>query len=374
MKTARIPPRESSPKKFLFISITILLSTIVVGGFLEVFVRLTFKDVVLFNRFHTAANYDGFTLRRLRPNTTFYHSSRDGRWRFITNRQGFRDTKDYEYKKLPSEFRVIVLGDSHMQGFEVRQQHTLSAVLERILKKKGMAAQVLNTGISGFSTAEQLAFIESEGIRYQPDAIVLGLFGNDFDDNIKSGLYQIVDGELKIVKTSHIPGVNLLDIHNAIPPLRWLSQNSHFYSLLFNTIWNFAKKLLLSSAEQKMKQEVSVSPDVTSIQQAKIELAKSIIIRLKNAVNKVGARLIIVDIPGRKNALEAKSSIPPVMRSFLKNKSDHLIHFDDVLASYQGTTEFHVPHGQHHINELTHFLLANAIADELSGVKTIGTQ
>ena len=53
-------------------------------------------DIFLAPRFHTEAAYGDFVLRRMRPNSVFWHTSRDGSWKFVTNFQGFRDTEDYD--------------------------------------------------------------------------------------------------------------------------------------------------------------------------------------------------------------------------------------------------------------------------------------
>src|SRR5262249_1431354 len=130
----------------------LLVGSILIGLLVAEFgTRLIFGDtIVLFPRYFTAAHYDGLTLRRLIPNSTFWHTSIDGHWEFRTNAQGFRDDEDYTYDKPAGTRRVLVLGDSHTQGFEVRQSSTFAKVLEHRLRVRGVQAQVLNAGISGF--------------------------------------------------------------------------------------------------------------------------------------------------------------------------------------------------------------------------------
>ncbi|RMH35933.1 MAG: hypothetical protein D6690_07585, partial [Nitrospirae bacterium] len=212
-------------------------------------VRMFLSDeIVLFPRFHTDAHYGDYVLRRLRPNTEFTHRSIDGIWEFHTNNKGFRDFEPYQYEKPKGQIRVLVLGDSHTEGFEVRQDHTFSHLLRKILRLKGLKAQVLNTGVSGFSTAEELVFLEQEGVKYSPDVVVVGFFANDFSDNLKAGLFRLKDGYLVESSRNHIPGVKYLNVINEIGLFRWLSQHSYFYSFVFNGVWNLAKKALLTKA------------------------------------------------------------------------------------------------------------------------------
>src|SRR5262245_23571953 len=163
----------------------------------EHIVRLLFGDrIVLFPRFHDTASYGKYTIRRLRPNTTFWHHSVDGSWEFVTNSKGFRSDSEYSYDKPNGALRVLCLGDSNTQGFECHQDKTYSSVIQRFLGKSGVKAEVINAGVSGFSTVEALVFLENEGIKYSPNVVVLGYFANDADDNIKADLFRMNNGAL----------------------------------------------------------------------------------------------------------------------------------------------------------------------------------
>ena len=86
----------------------------------EVVVRIFYKDTtVMFPRYHTDAVYGDYTLRKIRPNSNFFHTSIDGNWEFTTNSQGFRNYKDFVYEKPEGLIRIVSLGDSHTQGYEV---------------------------------------------------------------------------------------------------------------------------------------------------------------------------------------------------------------------------------------------------------------
>ena len=198
-------------------------------------VRLLYKnETVLFPRYHTDYRYERYTIRGIRPNTEYWMTSVDGSWKFVTNNKGFRNTKDFSYAKPANTIRVLSLGDSHTQGYEVRQDFTFSAVLERFLNHHAKNAEVINAGVSGFSTAEELVFLENEGVKYSPDVVVLGFFANDFEDNLKAGLFGL-DAQNRLIeqKYEHIPGVRIQNAIYRVPGVRWLSENSYFYSLLF---------------------------------------------------------------------------------------------------------------------------------------------
>src|SRR5688572_14635277 len=86
-------------------------STLFALGIGEAVVRALYKDqTVLFPRYHTDYRYGRYTLRGIRPNAEFQHVSVDGRWRFVTNSRGFRDTREFAYQKPAATLRVLALG------------------------------------------------------------------------------------------------------------------------------------------------------------------------------------------------------------------------------------------------------------------------
>jgi GDSL-like Lipase/Acylhydrolase family len=172
----------------------------------EIFVRVFLGDTIgLFPRYHAEAAYGDFRIRRLRPATTFWHTSADGSWQFVVNKQGFRSERDFSYSKTDGVLRVIMLGDSHTQGYEARQDRTYAAIIERYLNERGLKIEVINTGVSGFSTAEAAVLLEYEALKYDPDVVILGFFANDMEDNTKSSLFRLKNGELVVRRTTHIP-------------------------------------------------------------------------------------------------------------------------------------------------------------------------
>ena len=328
----------------------------------EIGTRLLFgSQVLLVPRYHTSAQYGEFTLRRLRPNFQFWHTDRDGHWKFVTNSQGFRSYEDFHFEKPQGTFRVIALGNSTTEGFEVRQRYTYPAVLERYLKKNGVQAEVFNTGISGFGTAEELVYLENEGIKYTPDAVVLGFFGNDFDDNVRSDLFRMVDGELVVANKVYIPGVRVLDVINAVPLLRWLSENSYFYSFAMNTFWDAAKQARLGSAEQARETEFTIS---TSIDKYKVELQIALLRRLYAFCRSRGIMLIVVDIPQRSEP-DFMVSIPADLQNQFRENSDALILSEDIFGPYIGLSELHALHGAGHPNEFSDVIIGIAVGQEI---------
>lgn len=341
-------------KRLLAPALLVLASLMVALALGEVAVRALFKDqTVMFPRYHTDYRYGRYTLRGIRPNAEFWHTSRDGSWRFVTNAKGLRDARDFPYDKAPGVLRVLALGDSHTQGYEARQEATYAAVLERYLAARGVRAEVLNAGVSGFSTAEALAFLENEGYKYRPDVVVLGFYANDYEDNLKAGLFAL-DGERLVERRlAHIPGVRLQNAIYALPGVRWLSENSYAYSLAFNGVWLYFKSAL---REQSTRADVPdfdyAVPSKTGHSDYEVALAAALIERMQRFCERRGMRLIVADIPRPGGAYEASASLPPQLPQGVE-----AVPTLSLLGELHGAAQLHVPHGHRHISELTHALI-----------------
>jgi hypothetical protein len=136
-------------------------------------------------------------LYRFDPVTGVTHNPRvEGWWMvegvaYVTiNNEGFRD-RNHGVAKPPGTFRVVVLGDSNAEAFQVPQEDAFWSVLERRLQScpwlSRRPVEVLNFGLSGFGTTQELLTYEKFARKYRPDIVLLAFFiGNDLRDNVRS--------------------------------------------------------------------------------------------------------------------------------------------------------------------------------------------
>jgi lysophospholipase L1-like esterase len=106
------------------------------------------------------------------------------------NSLGFRDHEHAE-EKPPGIFRLAVLGDSFTEALQVELERTWWKLLEKSLSAchpKGAArVEVLNFGVSGYSTAQELLTLRSHVLRFRPDAVLVAFFaGNDVAENVRT--------------------------------------------------------------------------------------------------------------------------------------------------------------------------------------------
>ncbi len=110
--------------------------------------------------------------------------------------QGLREDREYS-PAHPSVRRVLALGDSFTMGYSVEQPRTWVRVLERLLNQ-GARYEVINAGVPGYSTRQELVYLEEEGMGLRPDVVLLGFFlGNDITDNALPALpVELLGGRL----------------------------------------------------------------------------------------------------------------------------------------------------------------------------------
>jgi lysophospholipase L1-like esterase len=184
-------------------------------------------------------------LRYNQPGARYRHKSADVEVWFEINGQGMRAPRDFAYEKPAGTKRVLSLGDSFTVGYEVAGEDCFSSVLERELSARGVAVEVLNAGVSGFSTAEACLYLERELHRYQPDLVVYSFFENDLLDNVRTGLFEVVDGKLVARAQSYVPAGRAANLLNTNPVLSWLSQHSDAFSLAKESATRIAKRKLV---------------------------------------------------------------------------------------------------------------------------------
>ncbi len=125
---------------------------------------------------------------RLRPGLVA-DFSKEGFARVSITSDGRRD-QERPLKKPPNSFRIAVLGDSYAEALQVPREETFWSVLETNLQSctrlRDRSVEVLNFGVSGFGTAQELEMLRNYVWQYDPDLVLLAfLTGNDVSENSK---------------------------------------------------------------------------------------------------------------------------------------------------------------------------------------------
>jgi len=123
---------------------------------------------------------------RLRANAEGWSRS-EGEAFVKINGAGYRD-RERSIAKSADTFRIAVLGDSYAEALQVDFDKTFEAVLERRLNAckafGGKKVEVLNFGVSGYGTAQELLTYRYVASKYVPDLVLVAFFaGNDVRNN-----------------------------------------------------------------------------------------------------------------------------------------------------------------------------------------------
>ncbi|MFI5314812.1 MAG: SGNH/GDSL hydrolase family protein [Myxococcota bacterium] len=216
-------------RRTLFVLIAALLGLSIAGAIAEVGVLLIFGEQVKFPRHVVGAP---FGIRINDPGAVYRHKSPDVNVWFRINAQGMRADRDYPRQKPAGLQRIASLGDSFTVGYEVEGDQTFSSVLERQLRAAGRSVEVLNAGVSGFGTAEELLYLERDLFDYSPDVVLVSFYQNDLVDDVRSDLFRLENGKLVVGRETYVPGGRLGDYLNRSWLLNWLSGYSNAFAMV----------------------------------------------------------------------------------------------------------------------------------------------
>lgn len=97
-----------------------------------------------------------------------------------TNSKGLHDV-EHDYANPDDRFRIVVLGDSFLSTDYIDLEDSLPRRLEAAL---GPGVEVINLGVTGYGTAQEYLYLKEEGLRYEPDLVLVGFFAlNDVRNN-----------------------------------------------------------------------------------------------------------------------------------------------------------------------------------------------
>jgi hypothetical protein len=114
------------------------------------------------------------------------------------NSHGFHD-EERSYEKPANTFRIAVLGNSWTEALQVPLEKNYTSVLQQKLNETpcfgGKRVEVLNFGVAGYSTAQELLTLQQEVWKYQPDVVLLAFSpARDIANNVRE-LNNALDAE-----------------------------------------------------------------------------------------------------------------------------------------------------------------------------------
>ena len=147
------------------------------------------------------------------PNKNGYSRNKEFSVKVRINKDGFIG-RDYVYQKPENTVRILTIGDSLTEAFQVSEEESYPQLLEDGLKGnfRDTNFEVLNMGIAGYGTQREYYVLKDRGLKFNPDIVILGFFtGNDFSDNMSENIdsdayfskYRELKNQIKLFARNH---------------------------------------------------------------------------------------------------------------------------------------------------------------------------
>ncbi|HEX3281853.1 MAG TPA: SGNH/GDSL hydrolase family protein [Pyrinomonadaceae bacterium] len=167
-------------RNFLPKLILIFLSVLFGAGIAEVALRLYGYTYPEFYELDQTRGYG------LRPGAEGLYR-REGSSYVRINSDGLRD-QEHPIAKPANTLRIALIGDSYCEALPVPQEQAFWSVMKEKLAEcdaaSGKAIEIINFGVSGYGTAQELLTLRDQVWKYSPDVVMLTVTtNNDVTDN-----------------------------------------------------------------------------------------------------------------------------------------------------------------------------------------------
>lgn len=164
---------------------------------------------------------------RHKPNSSAIIASLEYRVRVDYNAQGLRGPSRH-YQKPADITRILVVGNSFVDGTTVELKDRVTEVMEASL---GPRYEVINLGVAGYSTGQEILLLDQEGWKYQPDIVVLAFHYNDLLRNGRAYFANSLNIQKPVFSTDARGGIRISNIPVPPPGSRFVDR-LRLYSVL----------------------------------------------------------------------------------------------------------------------------------------------
>jgi hypothetical protein len=254
-------PKPSRTRR-LFAKLLLILFGFLLGGILaEIVLRVAGYS---YPEFYTLDQSRGYALR---PGAEGWYR-KEGEAHVRINSDGLRD-REHSLTKPPDTIRIAVVGDSYPEALPVSLEKAFWWVMGRKVQEceaYPVKIEVLNFGVSGYGTAQELLTLRQQVWKYSPDIVMLAVTTNN----------DITDNSRALKKTEEIPYFVYHDNHLTLDDSfrdsrvfrlrqsgisrfgRWLRDHSRVVQAITQGHHGF--KILLSSWRARRSQRVQPTP------------------------------------------------------------------------------------------------------------------
>ena len=278
----------------------------------EIFLRV-FAPVPIVPTYLCATNYG---IQSNEPNQNYWLITPEYHVNMRTNSKGIRSNREIPYEKPADLKRIVLLGDSFAMGYGVSLEDTFSSQMKRFLEKAGVNCEIINLGTPCFGNAEELIVLKEEGLKYQPDLVLLVWHPSDYAENVRSNLFSLEDGHLVRKSKTYLNTGKFSKMRKfliRLPAYRWVAEHSQLDNFIRKQVlYPFRMKV---SALKTRLNNTNVTAEIQKEQKKQRDLyRKELTFALLNEIEREcesnGANFLIFDIPIRLSRTEFESRFP----------------------------------------------------------------
>jgi len=224
------------------------------------------------------------------------------------NKEGLR-AGDFSRKKPEGVRRILVFGDSFVEGWGVESHEAVSEQLQKCMQDDHAdSVEVINFGVAGYGTDQELLFYEKLGKSYEPDVVIVLFYGNDLWNNAsKRGIGaergnkpffrpqangRLALGGVPVIKTRYWDEARYRDAPLDVRLSRYLHEHWHLYVLIDKTL-----RSEVAPAKQSQYYDGLYGHDGDGQWQPVWQLTGMLLKKFADAVHRRGAEFHVVYVP-----------------------------------------------------------------------------
>jgi hypothetical protein len=293
----------------------VLVVSIIVGA--EVLARHHMPDQLVKTRgFHVFSEVFGWASRR---DVSVVVAGK----RVSVNQRGYRG-RELAAPRRGDRTRVIVLGDSIAFGLGVSDEETFTSLLDA----RDNDIEAANLAVSGYGPGQELLVLLQEGLRYDPDFVVLAFcLANDFaeallpvalhDGTTPKPRFRLV-GDRLLLDDSNLRQTAFARVH------RWVSD----HSLLFNLTSKFGMRGGPPTGRHWRERYNEALRD----EDYALRLSLALVGRMNSVCRERGIDFLVAVFPDR----FSYRTKPPLAQRFLESLETDGIPVIDMAAHFHG--------------------------------------
>ncbi len=346
-----------------------LLSILILEILIRVFLPQKIEPSLFVSKFGTIVNQHKANIHeKLTYENIPYHLEID--------EHNLRNLKTIPYQRSKNTFRILSIGDSMFKGPGLEIEEIFTYYLDQFLNKQKskIKYEVVNAAMGGANLLDYTLFLQNEGYKYSPDLISLAWSNYDFGlrdldyisfktiqaEKVNSKEIQIALKGFKINVPKSFLNTLMLNL-SQIPFYTELSKVSHLLNLIrlkSNLLFLKKEEKPLFNLDQFLKGKNVLKKD-EKIKDYKIKwLFKDqqiyasqyrseplvsaffleIIALLLEEVDKIGANLVILDIPDDQEVLGTPTDT--TFRKFPKKEKVYLLDLLDTMRPFTTKNPF----------------------------------